>query len=93
MMIKPNGDRDVRRSTLKAIDQPSGARNEVANADSNRHCQENPECQEAIKERELLPLQRRTNVALGIRCSWTLLFGLKSAWAVDWNWQGRPLES
>ena len=56
---QPDGNWDIRCSALKALDEPRRAWNEVANGDSNGHCEENPEREEAVEEREILPLQWR----------------------------------
>src|ERR1039458_9381191 len=63
---QPDCDRDIRRSTLKAIDESRGTWDEVAYAHSNGHCEEYPEREEAVEEGELLPLQRSANPALHI---------------------------
>ena len=49
-----DGDRDVRRAGLKAVDEAGRGRNEVTDRDADRHGEEDPERQEAIKKRELL---------------------------------------
>ena len=63
---QPDGDGDIRRSALKAIDEPGRARDEVADRHSNGHREENPESEKAIEEGELLPLQRSADLTLRI---------------------------
>ena len=45
-----DGDGDVRRPTLKVVDQAGRGRNEVPNGNADRHRQKDPERQEAVQE-------------------------------------------
>ncbi len=64
---QPNGDRDVRCSALKAVDESRRAWDEVADCHANGHREEYPECEEAVEEGEILPLQWSAGLALRIR--------------------------
>jgi hypothetical protein len=66
---EPDCDGDIRRSTLKAIDESGRAWDEAANRDSNAHGEEYPEREEAVEEGKLLPLQWSANLAVRIWCA------------------------
>ena len=53
--------------TLKAIDETGGAWDEVADRNSNRHREEDPESKKPVEKRELLALQRSADLTLSIR--------------------------
>ena len=77
MMMSPMAMGILVVPTLKAIDETSGAWDEVADRDANGHGKKDPESKKAVEEGELLALQAERRFDPGYTVCWTSLSGLK----------------